>query len=180
MSLFSLLNFSANILILFFIPIFIFEFYNRDPTTKFNPIISYSIVIIVFLIWYFGPEEGSNNDNNVQNNYHNNDKNNYYSNDKNYFYDKNNYYNNDKFKNRKNKSYCLQMDAKSYEKIGEMNTNIQLSKLEKTREFQRMYEEKGDNMDNWNWQSRDRLKNKKILNESDIGSDDIENLTLSD
>ena len=158
MPLFSLLNFSANILILFFIPIFIFEFYSRDPTTQFNPIISYSIIIIVFLIWYFGPDEGNNNNNNNINN--------------------NNYKN--KNKNKKNSSYCLQMDMESYEKIGELNTNIQVSRLQKTKEFQKMYEEKGDNLDNWNWQSRERLQNKKQLNESDIGSDDIENLTLSD
>ena len=68
----------------------------------------------------------------------------------------------------------------SYEKIGELNTKIQVSRLERTKEFQKMYEEKGENWDNWNWQSRERLQNKKQLNESDIGSDDIENLTLSD
>ena len=75
MLLFSLLNFSANILILFFIPIFIFEFYSRDPTTQFNPIISYSIIIIVFLIWYFSPDEGNNNNNNYI--YNNNNTNGY-------------------------------------------------------------------------------------------------------
>jgi hypothetical protein len=157
MPLFSLINILANILIIFFIPIFIFEFYSRDPTTQFNPIISYSIIIIVFLIWYFSPDEGNNNNN--TNNYNNK---------------------NDKIKDKKNSSYCLQMDMNSYEKIGELNTNIQVSRLQKTKEFQKMYEEKGDNLDNWNWQSRERLQNKKQLNESDIGSDDIENLTLSD
>ena len=179
MPLFSLLNFSANILILFFIPIFIFEFYNRDPTTQFLPIISYSIIIIVFLIWYFGPDEGNNINNNDQNNYYNNPQNFLYNNDKNISYHnyKNKFHKNNKIKNR---SYCLQMDMNSYDKIGELNTNIQVSKLQKTKEFQKMYEEKGDNLDNWNWQSRERLQNKKQLNESDIGSDDIENLTLSD
>ena len=72
------------------------------------------------------------------------------------------------------------MDMNSYDKIGELNTNIQVSRLQRTKEFQKMYEEKGDNLDNWNWQSRERLQNKKQLNESDIESDDIENLTLSD
>ena len=174
MSLFPLLNFSANILILFFIPIFIFEFYSRDPTTQFIPIISYSIIIIVLLIWYFGPDEGNNNNNNSnnpQNIYHNNHKNFFYHNDIKRFH-----------KNNKltNRSYCEQMDINSYDKIVELNTNIQVSRLQKTKEFQKMYEEKGDNLDNWNWQSRERLQNKKQLNESDIGSDDIENLTLSD
>ena len=182
MSLFPLLNFFSNILILFFIPIFIFEFYNRDPTTQFIPIISYSIIIIVLLIWYFCPDEGinnNNNSNNPQNIYHNNDKNFFYHNDKNFFHhnDKKIFHKNNKLTNR---SYCQQMDIDSYDKIGELNTNIQVSKLQKTKEFQKMYEEKGDNLDNWNWQSRERLQNKKQLNESDIGSDDIENLTLSD
>ena len=171
MPLFSLLNFCANILILFFIPIFIFEFYSRDPSTQFIPIISISIIIILILIWYFGPDEGNINYNNDKNIYSNNPQNIYHNNDKKRFH-----------KNNKlpNRSYCEQMDMNSYEKIGELNTSIQVSRLEKTKEFQKMYEEKGDNWDNWNWQSRERLQNKKQLNESDIGSDDIENLTLSD
>ena len=41
-------------------------------------------------------------------------------------------------------------------------------------------EEKGDNKKNWNWQSRDRLSGKKQKNESDISSDEIENMTVSD
>ena len=184
MSLFSLLNFFANILIYFLIPIFIFEYYNRDPTTQFIPMISYSIIIIVVLIWIFGPEEGKDN---------NNERN---DNDKTYYF-KNNYYNNDKtnkqtnfFKNDKNKYkkydslknkyYCSQMDINSYDKITELNTNLQLNKLQKSKEFQKMYEEKGDNMNNWNWQSRERLQNKAQRDESDIGSDEIENLSLSD
>ena len=43
-----------------------------------------------------------------------------------------------------------------------------------------MTEEKGEDRDNWNWQSRYRLSGKKQKDESDISSDEMENMTVSD
>ena len=42
-----------------------------------------------------------------------------------------------------------------------------------------MKDEKGENLSNWNWQSRDRKRGKKQLDESDINSYDIENMTVT-
>ena len=79
-----------------------------------------------------------------------------------------------------NNPFCQRTDVDTYEKISELYTEKKLKELVETEKFKKMLEEKGDNKKNWNWQSRDRLSGKKQKNESDISSDEIENMTVSD
>ena len=79
-----------------------------------------------------------------------------------------------------NISYCQRTDVDTYDAITKAHTREELKKLMKTEKFRRMAQEKGEDKENWNWQSRDRLAGKKQPNDSDIGSDEIENLSLSD
>ena len=160
----SFQNTILNLYFFFLIPIFVFEFYYRDPTIMFLPKMTISFIIIGFAIWYFFSNDDS--DDYIYNN-NNGDQNVFYN-----VNNKNNNYNNRRY-------YCYQMDTKTYEKIRDINTTKETTKLFQTPEFKKMYEEKGDNFNNWNWQSRERLQNIKPLNESDIGSDDIENMSIS-
>ena len=157
----SFQNTILNLYFFFLIPIFVFEFYYRDPTIMFLPKMTICFIIIGFTIWYF-----FSNDESDDYIYNNNNG------DQNAFYNGNNNYNNRRY-------YCYQMDTKTYEKIRDINTTKETTKLYQTPQFKKMYEEKGDDFNNWNWQSRERLQNIKPLNESDIGSEDIENMSIS-
>ena len=82
--------------------------------------------------------------------------------------------------NRKNNiPYCQRTDVENYERMIEFQTQIKLKELLESNKFKKMMNEKGENTKNWNWQSRDRLAGKKQLDESDINSYDIENMTVS-
>ena len=145
----SIINLFFCIIVCGLIPICIIEFQFRDPTELFIPKISITLILIGFVIWYF-----SNEDNNEYNgNY--DEK-----------YDDNIYYNN---KNRSynynymiNKSYCQKTDMNAYDKITKENTERELDKLRKTNAFREMYMEKGDDMNNWNWQSRERMQRESL------------------
>ena len=123
------------------IPICLFEFIFRDPTEAFFPKISITLIIIGLAIWYFS--EGEEEPDDI----------------KNIFYDERNVSYNQKYYNMKNRSYCYRTDLNSYNQITKKNTELEREKLYKTREFRAMYEEKGEDMKNWNWQSRERMQN---------------------
>ncbi len=153
-----------NLYFLFLIPIFVYEFYYRDPTLMFLPKMTISYILIGVILWYF-----SSNDNTVNYNYGG------------IQYDKKilNTLNNTNNNYKNNRYYCYQTDEKTYDKITKINTTKELEKLYKTPQFKKMYEEKGNNPDNWNWQSRERLQGIEQLSESQIGSEDIENMSIS-
>ena len=153
-----------NLYFLFLIPIFVYEFYYRDPTLMFLPKMTISYILIGVILWYF-----SSNDNTVNYNYGG------------IQYDKKilNTLNNTNNNYKNNRYYCYQTDEKTYDKITKINTKKELEKLTKTPQFKKMYEEKGDNFENWNWQSRERLQGIEQLSESQIGSEDIENMSIS-
>ena len=163
----SFLNLMILVISISIIPTFIYEYQIREPSIYFLPKISISIIIIGILIWYFY---------------------NYDSDDDDYYnianYEGNVFYNNKKFKNNKrifnNKPICRRSDVDTYEKITESYTEKKLQQLTESDRFKKMFEEKGDDKRNWNWQSRERLSGKKKKDESDIDSDEIENMTLSD
>ena len=69
---------------------------------------------------------------------------------------------------------------KTYDKITKTYTQEKLNELVKSNPFKKMVEEKGEDKDNWNWQSRDRLKGKQQKDNSDISSDEIENMSVSE
>ena len=160
------LNFAIFAISISIIPTFLYEYEIRDPSEFFLPKISISIIIIGFLIWYFYQ----------------------YDEDDDFYkikpYGDNVFYDTKKYKNKKikinNNSFCQRTDVDTYEKISELYTEKKLKELVETEKFKKMLEEKGDNKKNWNWQSRDRLSGKKQKNESDISSDEIENMTVSD
>ena len=167
----AIINLFIFLIIIGLIPICLIEFQYRDPTIPFMPKVTITIIIMGFVLWYF-----SSNDNIDNTLYNDNNDYSYTLNDKNKLFKYKKNYN---YKN-KNKSCCYQTDVKTYEKITKINTLNNLKKLNKTQEFKKMFEKNGEDRENWNWQSRDRLMGKKQLDESDIGSEDIENMTLSD
>ena len=132
------------------IPLSIIEFQYRDPSTIFIPKISISLIIFGFILWFLF-SDNDNNKNNQQNFSYNNNMN-------------------------RNISYCEQIQKNKYDEITEETTRAELEKLTMTEEFMEMFEEKGDNQKNWSWQSREKYTK---LNESQINSYDIENLTTS-
>ena len=138
----SVLNFFFCIIVCGLIPICFLEFQFRDPTELFLPRISITLIFIGFVIWYFSEneEEEIQYGDNV-----------YYDN-KNTKY--NNYYSNI----MANKSYNYKTDINSYEQITRENTNKEVDKLWKSKEFQEMRIEKGTDPRNWNWQSRERMQ----------------------
>ena len=134
----SLLNLFFCMIICGLIPICFLEFQFRDPTEAFLPKISISLILIGFVIWYFS--EDKDDDDNV-------------------FYDiKNTKYNNYYKETIGNKSYCYEMDPNSYDRITKENTKRELDKLMKTKQFREMFREKGNDLKNWNWQSRERMQ----------------------
>ena len=107
-----------------------------------------------------------------------------YNNDNYYYnvnpYEDNIYYNNRyNYKEINNIPYCRRTDVETYEKTCKSYTQEKLKDLLESNKFKSILKEKGENLDNWNWQARDRLAGKKQLDESDIKSYDIENMTIS-
>ena len=149
------------------IPVFMLEFHFRDPTIIFLPKITITIIVIGLVTWYFSSNENNDDDIDVDNN-------------EGPQYDDNIYFNSSNNKKKTNylkpKSYCYKTNTDTYDKITKINTLKEINKLYKTQKFKEMYEEKGDNPANWNWQIRERLENVEQLSESQIGSDDLENM----
>ena len=148
------------------IPVFMLEFHFRDPTIIFLPKITITIILIGLVTWYFSSNENNNNDIYEVDNEGPQYEDNIYFNSLN---NKNNNY-------LKTKSYCYKTNMDTYDKITKINTQKELGKLLQTQQFRDMYEEKGDNPSNWNWQARERLENVEQLSESQIGSEDLENM----
>ena len=169
----TLLNVAIFTISIALIPSFIYEYQLRDPTLFFIPKTSILLITIGIVIWYFhNPDEEDNDDYNI-NSYEDNI----------YYKPKFNSYN----KNKKrdlypsiNNPHCQRSDSKVYDNISRSYTKDQLNELVKKDLFKKMLEEKGEDKENWNWQSRDRLKGKIQKNESDISSDEIENMSVSD
>ena len=144
------------------IPIFIYEFQIRDPSLIFMPKITLTIISLGIIIWYFYDYNKDEDDYNI-NTYEDNI----------YFNSKN------KYKSFNNTPYCKRTDVDTYEKISKSYTEKKLKELYESNRFKQMKDEKGENLSNWNWQSRDRKRGKKQLDESDINSYDIENMTVT-
>ena len=115
------------------------------------------------IIWYFHKPDEDDDDYNK------------------YVYEDNIYFNK-KVENKKvytNKDYCYRIDKDTYEDQNRSYTQEKLNELLRTPQFKKMYEEKGENKENWNWQSRDILRGIKQKDESDISSDEIEYMSVS-
>ena len=163
----NLLNFAIFTISITLIPSFIYEYQLRDPSLFFIPKTSILLIIIGILIWYFhNPDEDDDDDYNI-NQYEDN-----------IYYKPKLYKNKDIYSN--NNSYCQRSDTKAFDNISRAYTKEQLNALLRKDQFKRMLEEKGEDKENWNWQSRDRLKGRIQKNESDISSDEIENMSVSD
>ena len=162
----TLINFMIFLISISLIPTFIYEHSIRDPSIFFLPKKSISLIIIGIVIWYFHKYDEE---------YYDDDDYNKYT------YGDNVYYNN-RTKNKYIYNYpiCQRTDFNTYEKITKAYTDKKVNELLKSKEFIKMTEEKGEDRDNWNWQSRDRLSGKKQKDESDISSDELENMTVSD
>ena len=162
----TLINFMIFLISISLIPTFIYEYSIRDPSIFFLPKKSISLIIMGIVIWYFHKYDEE---------YYDDDDYNKYT------YGDNVYYNN-RTKNKYIYNYpiCQRTDFNTYEKITKAYTDKKVNELLKSKEFIKMTEEKGEDRDNWNWQSRDRLSGKKQKDESDISSDELENMTVSD
>ena len=169
----TLLNFAIFIISVTIIASFIYEQQQREPYLFFIPKTSILLITIGIVIWYFhNPDEEDDDDYNI-NSYEDNI----------YYKPKFNSYK----KNKKrdlypsiNNPHCQRSDSKVYDNISRSYTKDQLNELVKKDLLKKMLEEKGEDKENWNWQSRDRLKGKIQKNESDISSDEIENMSVSD
>ena len=162
----TLINFMIFLISISLIPTFIYEYSIRDPSIFFLPKKSISLIIIGIVIWYFHKYDEE---------YYDDDDYNKYTYGDNVFY-------NNRTKNKYIYNYpiCQRTDFNTYEKITKAYTDKKVNELLKSKEFIKMTEEKGEDRDNWNWQSRDRLSGKKQKDESDISSDELENMTVSD
>ena len=162
----TLINFMIFVISISLIPTFIYEYNVRDPSLFFLPKNSISLIMVGILIWYFHKYDDE-----------------YYEDDdfNKYPYEDNVYYN-QKNKNKYIYNYpiCQRTDFNTYEKITKAYTEKKVNELLRSKEFIKMTEEKGEDRDNWNWQSRYRLSGKKQKDESDISSDEMENMTVSD
>ena len=159
----TLLNFIIFVISITIFPLFIYEYSNRDPSLFFIPKASIALIIIGIIIWYFHKPDEDDDDYNK------------------YVYEDNQYYNRrDESKNvYSNNNYCYRIDKKTYDNQNKVYTQEKLNELLRTPQFKKMYEEKGENKENWNWQSRDRLRGIKQKDESDISSDEIEFMSVS-
>ena len=162
----TLINFMIFLISISLIPTFIYEYSIRDPSIFFLPKNSISLILIGIVIWYFHKYDEE---------YYDDDDYNKYT------YGDNVYYNN-RTKNKYIYNYpiCQRTDFNTYEKITKAYTDKKVNELLKSKEFIKKTKEKGEDRDNWNWQSRDRLSGKKQKDESDISSDELENMTVSD
>ena len=158
----SLLNLAIFIISITIIPLYIFEYQVRDPSEYFIPKSTIIVIIIGILIWYFHQSDEDEDDYNINT------------------YEDNVFYNRKKKYVNNNYPYCQRTDVKTYEKITKSYTNEKMNELLKTDLFKKMLEEKGEDKDNWNWQSRDRLAGKVQPDESDLDDDDMEKMGNSD
>ena len=120
------------------IPICLVEFIFRDESEIFFPKICITLIILGLVIWYFSDETPDDTEN--------------------IFFDERNKSYNQKYYDMKNKSYCIQYDMNTYAQLSKNNTELEKNKLYETNEFREMYLEKGDDLKNWNWQSRERMQ----------------------
>ena len=118
--------------------------------------------MIGILIWYFHQSDEDEDDYNINP------------------YGDNVYYNRNKKYVSNNSPYCQRTDVKTYEKITKSYTNEKMNDLLRTDLFKKMLEEKGEDKENWNWQSRDRLAGKVQPDESDLDDEDMEKMSISD
>ena len=140
------------------IPLFIYEYITRDPSSYFLPKKSIIIITAGIIIWYY---------------------NEYTDEEINPYGDNVFYKNSFKNKNYSNISHCQRTDVDTYNKITKINTQKKLKELIESQEFLNMMDKKGQDAANWNWQMREKLTGKKPLDESDINSSDIENMSIS-
>ena len=143
-----IINCLTFIIIIGIIPILLIEFNLRDPTEPFLPKITITLILIGFVIWYFSNENSNDNDNDSDREYQYGD---------NIFYNPKDYYS-QKYNNNLKRSYCVQTDMETYDKITRENTKREIEKLYETKQFKDMYFQKGENPKNWNWQSRERMQ----------------------
>ena len=154
----GILNTIIFFIIILIIPTFIYEYITRDPSIYFLPKKSIIIITAGIVIWYFHE--------------YTDDEYNPYGD--NVFFkstNKNKIYN--------NIPYCQRTDVETYNKITKINTEKKLKELVESPKFMKMMEEKGEDAANWNWQIKEKLSGKKPLDESDIDSSDIENMSLN-
>ena len=159
----TLLNFIIFVISITIFPLFIYEYSTRDPSLFFIPKASITLIIMGIIIWYFHKPDEDDDDYNK------------------YVYEDNIYFNK-KVENKNvytNKDYCYRIDKDTYEDQNRSYTQEKLNELLRTPQFKKMYEEKGEDKENWNWQSRDRKRGKKQKDESDISSDEIEYMSVS-
>ena len=174
----TIINFFIFITLIGIIPLCFLEYQYRDPTEPFFPKISIVLIAIGFLIWYFSEEQNENsnnvvtpkhnkNNNNFPNEENDNDNDNevddYYGAPEygdNIYYNKDNINYNNQYINFGNKTYCNKTDWNTYKNIVKDNTFLQLSKLVQKKEFLDMASKQGEDMKNWNWQSREKMKQK--------------------
>ena len=158
----SLLNLAIFIISITIIPLYIFEYQVRDPSEYFIPKSTIIVIMIGILIWYFHQSDEDEDDYNINP------------------YEDNVYYNRKRKYVSNNNPYCLRTDVKTYEKITKSYTNEKMNDLLRTPLFKKMLEEKGEDKENWNWQSRDRLAGKVQPDESDLDDEDMEKMSVSD
>ena len=120
------------------IPICLVEFNVRDESEIFFPKVCITLIIIGLVIWYFSDEKPDDTEN--------------------IFFNERNKSYNQKYYDMKNKSYCIQYDMNTYAQLSKTNTEFEKNKLYETNEFRKMYLEKGEDLNNWNWQSRERMQ----------------------
>ena len=176
----TIINFFIFITLIGIIPLCFLEYQYRDPTEPFFPKISIILIAIGFLIWYFSDEQNENvNNNNVvtpiyNNNYNRNNNNlsneenendneddDYYGAPEygdNVYYNKDNINYNNNYINFGNKTYCNKTDWNTWKNVMKENTIIQLNNLVQQKEFIDMGIKKGEDKKNWNWQSREKMK----------------------
>ena len=179
----TIINLFIFITLIGIIPLFFLEYQYRDPTEPFFPKISIVLIAIGFLIWYFSEEQKDNYNNNKGAYPYNNNINNNYNRNNNYSdspneenenevddylgapaYDDNIYYNkenvnyNNSYINFGNKTYCNKVDMNTYNKNKKDTTFMELNKLVQKKEFIDMASKKGEDFNNWNWQSREKMK----------------------
>lgn len=66
------------------------------------------------------------------------------------------------------------------QKNSEEATRRELKKLFENPQFQKMYEEKGDDMTNWNWQSRERAQKVVYRDNESCSDSELSKITLTD
>jgi len=76
------------------------------------------------------------------------------------------------------RSYCERVSVSTFQNIGEKTTEEELSKLNNDPKFISMYEQKGENTENWNWQLRRDIDNTDNVSK-DLSEDTISRRSYS-